>query len=204
MMDYNSKNVTQLADGVFLCREVFDTVLWTNIRNWFDMTDGWRYVRETNPTSDATFAPGYFVTKIYDFDTNDYDLVFPNPEIHKGLFTPFLNFVRGDSPMGRLPLRLKANLYPRQEENMQHEKHVDYFDYEKSETTPWLTKMPITNMVYMVNDNDGGTEILDTDQGDIMVPSKQNTAVIFENRYWHRSSICTDKKCRLTINFNFV
>ena len=33
-MDYNSKNVTQLADGVFLCREVFDTVLWTNIRNW--------------------------------------------------------------------------------------------------------------------------------------------------------------------------
>ena len=106
MMDYNSKNVTQLADGVFLCREVFDTVLWTNIRNWLDMTDGWRYVRETNPTSDATFAPGYFVTKIYDFDTNDYDLVFPNPEIHKGLFTPFLNFVRGDSPMGRLPLRL--------------------------------------------------------------------------------------------------
>ena len=128
----------------------------------------------------------------------------PTPEIHKGLFVPFLNFVRGDSLMGRLPLRLKANLYPRQEKRMQHEKHVDYFDYEKSETTPWLAKMPITNMVYMVNDNDGGTEILDTDQGDIMVPSKQNTAVIFENRYWHRSSICTDKKARLTINFNFV
>jgi hypothetical protein len=204
MIDYNSKNVTQLADGVFLCREVFDTVLWTNIRNWLDMTESWRYVRETNPTSDATFAPGYFVTKIYDFDTNDYDLVLPTPEIHKGLFVPFLNFVRGDSLMGRLPLRLKANLYPRQEKRMQHEKHVDYFDYEKSETTPWLAKMPITNMVYMVNDNDGGTEILDTDQGDIMVPSKQNTAVIFENRYWHRSSICTDKKARLTINFNFV
>ena len=204
MIDYNSKNVTQLADGVFLCREVFDTVLWTNIRNWLDMTESWRYVRETNPTSDATFAPGYFVTKIYDFDTNDYDLVLPTPEIHKGLFVPFLSFGRGDSLMGRLPLRLKANLYPRQEKRMQHEKHVDYFDYEKSETTPWLAKMPITNMVYMVNDNDGGTEILDTDQGDIMVPSKQNTAVIFENRYWHRSSICTDKKARLTINFNFV
>ena len=163
------------------------------------------YVRETNPTSDATFAPGYFVTKIYDFDPNDYEFVIPVPDnIYKGILTPFADFVRGDSPMGRLPLRLKANLYPRQEENMQHEKHVDYFDYEKSERAPWLTKMPITNMVYMVNDNDGGTEILDTDQGDIMVPSKQNTAVIFENRYWHRSSICTDKKCRLTINFNFV
>tara|TARA_Y100000361_G_scaffold122914_1_gene115379 strand:+ start:1054 stop:1668 length:615 start_codon:yes stop_codon:yes gene_type:complete len=204
MIEFNNKNVTQLADGVFLCHEVFDNFLWTNIRNWLDMTESWRYVRETNPTSDATFAPGYFVTKIYDFDTNDYDLVLPTPEIHKGLFVPFLNFVRGDSLMGRLPLRLKANLYPRQEKRMQHEKHIDYFDYEKSETTPWLAKMPITNMVYMVNDNDGGTEILDTDQGDIMVPSKQNTAVIFENRYWHRSSICTDKKARLTINFNFV
>ena len=204
MIEFNNKNVTQLADGVFLCHEVFDNLLWTNIRNWLDMTESWRYVRETNPTSDATFAPGYFVTKIYDFDTNDYDLVLPTPEIHKGLFVPFLNFVRGDSLMGRLPLRLKANLYPRQEKRMQHEKHIDYFDYEKSETTPWLAKMPITNMVYMVNDNDGGTEILDTDQGDIMVPSKQNTAVIFENRYWHRSSICTDKKARLTINFNFV
>ena len=204
MIDFNNKNVTQLADGVFLCHEVFDNFLWTNIRNWLDMSDNWRYVRETNPTSDATFAPGYFVTKIYDFDPNDYEFVIPVPDIHKGILTPFLDYVRGDSPMGRLPLRLKANLYPRQEENMQHEKHVDYFDYEKSETTPRLTKMPITNMVYMVNDNDGGTEILDTDQGDIMVPSKQNTAVIFENRYWHRSSICTDKKCRLTINFNFV
>ena len=208
MIDYNSKNVTQLADGVFLCHEVFDNFLWTNIRNWLDMSENWRYVRETNPTSDATFAPGYFVTKIYDFDPNDYEFVIPVPDIHKGILTPFLDFVRGDSPMGRLPLRLKANLYTRQEENMQHEKHVDYFDYERTElfqrTTPWLSKMPITNMVYMVNDNDGGTEILDTDQGDIMVPSKQNTAVIFENRYWHRSSICTDKKCRLTINFNFV
>ena len=208
MIDFNNKNVTQLADGVFLCHEVFDNFLWTNIRNWLDMSENWRYVRETNPTSDATFAPGYFVTKIYDFDPNDYEFVIPVPDIHKGILTPFLDYVRGDSPMGRLPLRLKANLYPRQEENMQDEKHVDYFDYERTElfqrTTPWLTKMPITNMVYMVNDNDGGTEILDTDQGDIMVPSKQNTAVIFENRYWHRSSICTDKKCRLTINFNFV
>ena len=43
------------------------------------MSETWTYVRETNPTSDATFAPGYFVTKIYDFDPNDYEFVIPVP-----------------------------------------------------------------------------------------------------------------------------
>ena len=204
MIDFNNKNVTQLADGVFLCHEVFDNFLWTNIRNWLDTTDTWAYLRETNAMSDATFSPGYFVTKVYDYNLADHNLLIPPPEIYNQVFIPFSNFVTGDSPMARVPIRLKANLYPRQSEQFQHEKHFDYFDYSTSEQAPWLTKVPITNMVYMVNDNDGGTEILDTSEGDIMVPSKQNTAVIFPNKYWHRSSTCTDKKARLTINFNFI
>jgi hypothetical protein len=196
--------VSEIADGIFLCHKVFDNNKWTEIREWLDMTETWIYMRETNPTSDATFAPGYFVTKIYDYNTGDHRLFLPTPEIYNQVFFPFASFVQGDKPTSRIPIRLKANLYPRQSEKIQHEKHVDYFDYETSEQAPWLTKVPVTNMVYMVNDNDGGTEILGTSEGDIMVPSKQNTAVIFPNKYWHRSSVCTDKKCRLTINFNFI
>ena len=176
--------VSEIADGIFLCHKVFDNHKWTEIREWLDMTETW--------------------TKIYDYNLGDYSLFLPPHEIYNQVFIPFASFVQGDKPMARIPIRLKANLYPRQSEKTQHEKHVDYFDYETSEQAPWLTKVPVTNMVYMVNDNDGGTEILDTSEGDITVPSKQNTAVIFPNKYWHRSSICTDKKARLTINFNFV
>ena len=54
-------------------------------KKWLDMSETWTYVRETNPTSDATFAPGYFVTKIYDYITGDYEFVIPVPDIHKGV-----------------------------------------------------------------------------------------------------------------------
>ena len=195
--------IRQAAEHVYCIEDVFDIGVYQDIK--FILKDiDWKYSQTTNPESDAVYEPGYFATQFYQYCVTNKTFIFPNADLFQTIMIPFLDFVQGNSAQARVPIRLKANLYPRTDKIFQHEKHLDYFNYETREHFPWLNSFPITNMVYMVNDNDGGTEILDTSEGDILIPSKQNTAVIFNNQFWHKSSTCTNKKARITINFNFL
>jgi len=84
-------------------------------------------------------------------------------------------------------IRVKANLYPRTETILEHEKHLDY------------TENGITSLYY-INTNNGFTNLND----DIKVSSVSNRFLKFNNNVLHNSSTCTDQKYRLTVVINYI
>ena len=84
-------------------------------------------------------------------------------------------------------IRVKANLYPRTETILEHEKHLDY------------TENGITSLYY-INTNNGFTNLND----EIKVSSVSNRFLKFSNNTLHNSSTCTDQKYRLTVVINYI
>tara|TARA_R110000868_G_C10861067_1_gene761518 strand:- start:930 stop:1418 length:489 start_codon:yes stop_codon:yes gene_type:complete len=84
-------------------------------------------------------------------------------------------------------IRIKANLYPSTEQIEEHENHTDY-DYENC------------GAIYYLNTNNGFTIL----ENEIKVESIQNRLLIFDASKEHKSTTCSDDKCRVNINFNFL
>lgn len=84
-------------------------------------------------------------------------------------------------------IRIKANLYPSTEKIERHSNHIDY-DYEN------------IGAIYYLNTNDGLTILEDT----IEVASIRNRLLLFDGSREHCSTTCTNDKCRVNVNLNFI
>tara|TARA_R110002020_G_scaffold469043_1_gene693767 strand:+ start:1630 stop:2127 length:498 start_codon:yes stop_codon:yes gene_type:complete len=83
-------------------------------------------------------------------------------------------------------IRIKANLYIRNDNLIEHSPHTDY---------PYSHKGAI---LYL--DNSDGYTVIDSEK----VGSKENRVVFFDPSIPHSSTNCTDSKYRSTINFNYL
>jgi hypothetical protein len=86
-------------------------------------------------------------------------------------------------------LRAKVNLYPRTDNIVIHQRHIDLPDFHN----------PYKTALLYINTNNGKT-IFD----DQSVDSVENRIAIFDQFMYHRSTTCTDKKIRMTLNVNYV
>lgn len=86
----------------------------------------------------------------------------------------------------RAIIRIKANLYPSTNIIMQHDNHIDY-DFTHR------------GAILYINTNNGLTILEDK----IEIKSVENRLLLFDPTKPHRSTTCTDDKCRINVNFNF-
>ena len=85
-------------------------------------------------------------------------------------------------------LRVKANNIPGRETIVTHGMHCD-------------VSVPLSyTAIFYCNTNNGYTEFKDGDK----VPSVANSMVIFPSHMEHTGSTCSDERCRVNININFV
>jgi hypothetical protein len=83
-------------------------------------------------------------------------------------------------------IRIKANLYPSTETIVHHDNHKDYgFSHRAA--------------IFYLNTNNGFTVLEDK----IEVESIENRLLLFDPSVLHRSTTCSDDKCRVNVNFNF-
>jgi len=82
-------------------------------------------------------------------------------------------------------IRAKINLFPRTEKLIKYGEHADCVFSHKG-------------AILYINSCDGGTYI-----GDKFIPSVENQVLLFDPSIKHRSTNCTDKKCRINININY-
>lgn len=104
-----------------------------------------------------------------------------NTQPEAQIFAPILNLLECKAMM-----RIKANLYPSTEKIIHHDNHIDYEFSHKG-------------AIFYLNTNNGLT-ILDDK---IEIESIANRLLIFNPNISHRSTTCSDNKCRVNINFNF-
>jgi len=97
------------------------------------------------------------------------------------LFAPILNILEC-----RALMRIKGNLYPSTETIIHHDNHFDY-------------EFPHKGAIFYLNTNNGLTILEDK----IEVESIKNRLLIFDSSKPHRSTTCSDDKCRVNINFNY-
>jgi hypothetical protein len=89
-------------------------------------------------------------------------------------------------------LRVKANLYTNQNENIYHATHTDFPDLDKYYTA-----------VYNFTDCNGGT-ILFVEDSDINIPSIANSLLVFDGYIPHQGYTQTDKNNRVLLNIDFI
>jgi hypothetical protein len=82
--------------------------------------------------------------------------------------------------------RIKANLNPCSEYNIEHSFHIDMKD--------------CVTGIYYVNTNNGYTIFKDGDK----VESVENRMLLFNSNELHSGASCTDQKARYVINFNYI
>jgi hypothetical protein len=97
------------------------------------------------------------------------------------IFAPILNQIEC-----RAIMRIKGNLYPSTETIVHHDNHIDY-------------EFPHRGAIFYINTNNGLTILED----EIEVESIENRLLIFDSSKPHRSTTCSNDKCRVNINFNF-
>jgi hypothetical protein len=97
------------------------------------------------------------------------------------VFAPILNILECKAIM-----RIKANLYPSTKEIIHHDNHADY-------------DFPHRGAIFYLNTNNGLTILEDK----VEVKSIENRLLIFDSSKHHRSTTCSDDKCRVNVNFNF-
>lgn len=83
-------------------------------------------------------------------------------------------------------IRIKGNFYPRSENEVKNNAHIDY---------PFSHK----GAIYYVNSNDGFTILDDGTR----VQSIENRILLFDPSLYHNSTHCTNDHGRININFNF-
>ena len=98
------------------------------------------------------------------------------------MFVPFLEKVGVNVLM-----RLKLNNYTRTDSIVEHKLHIDH---------------PIEHKVclWSINTNDGYTLLENGDK----INSIENRALFFNSNVLHASTTCTDKKCRINVNLNYL
>lgn len=89
-------------------------------------------------------------------------------------------------PKPKAIARIKANLYPNQNEFVYHNEHRDY-------------KEPHRGAILYINTNNGFTVLEDGTK----IESIRNRLLLFDSSQKHRSTNCTDDWGRLIINFNY-
>ena len=92
--------------------------------------------------------------------------------------------------------RIRVNLMPRSEENIESDLHSDYtegFAY-PDRIDLWSTS------IYYLNDCDGYTKLEDG----TVIKSKGNRLLTFTGNVKHLGASCTDKKRRLVVNLNYI
>jgi hypothetical protein len=97
------------------------------------------------------------------------------------IFAPLLNIIGCNAI-----LRIKANLYPSTETIIHHENHCDY-------------GFPHKGAIFYLTTNNGLTVLEDK----VEVESIENRLLLFDSSKPHRSTTCSDDKCRVNVNFNF-
>ena len=83
-------------------------------------------------------------------------------------------------------MRIKANLYPSTETIVHHDNHCDYEFSHKG-------------AIFYLNTNNGLTILEDK----VEVKSIENRLLLFDPSKPHRSTTCSDNKCRVNVNFNY-
>jgi len=83
-------------------------------------------------------------------------------------------------------IRIKGNLYPATENIIEHSPHTDYNYSHKG-------------AVFFLNSNNGSTVLSDRTR----ISSISNRLLLFDPSCPHQSTNCTDKKSRISINFNY-
>jgi len=82
-------------------------------------------------------------------------------------------------------IRAKVNCFPRTEKLITYGQHVDQ-DYKHK------------GAILYINTCNGGTYVEDK-----FIPSVENRVLLFDSSKWHKSTNCTDEKCRFNININY-
>jgi len=104
-----------------------------------------------------------------------------NTEPQAQVFAPLLNIMECKAIM-----RIKGNLYPSTETIIHHDNHRDY-------------EFPHKGAIFYLNTNNGLTVLEDGTE----VQSIENRLLLFDPSKPHRSTTCSDDKCRVNVNFNF-
>jgi hypothetical protein len=103
--------------------------------------------------------------------------------------SPFYNFIN-ENLISHLKckslIRVKANLYPNQNEKKTNGIHIDY-------------DFPHKGAIFYINTNNGKT-ILDKK---IEIDSVENRLLLFDSHLPHDSQNCVDQKVRVNININY-
>jgi len=94
-------------------------------------------------------------------------------------------------------IRIKANLTPRSEKNIESKFHYDHEFAGSKLPDGTLTSF---TAIYYVNTNNGYTLFKD---GNFKVDSVANRLVIFDSIKFHKGVRCSDEKRRVVINFNY-
>ena len=104
-----------------------------------------------------------------------------NIEPESQMFSPLLDLMDCHAI-----IRIKANCYPSTSERVMHNNHVDY-------------PFPHKGAIFYLNTNNGLTILEDK----VEVESVENRLLLFDSSKQHKSTTCTDDKCRINVNFNF-
>ena len=83
-------------------------------------------------------------------------------------------------------------MYTNQGENIYHGVHTDF---------PYLEKY--TTAVYNFTTCNGGT-VLYIDDKEVVIPSEENTLLVFDGVIEHKGFTQTDTKNRVLINYDFI
>lgn len=129
----------------------------------------------SNPDADKSLP----ITSSYYFTHEFWSGFYQEPDVQ--MFAPILNKIECRSIM-----RIKGNLYPSTEKVMHHGNHIDY-------------DFPHRGAIFYVNSNNGLTILND----EIEINSVENRLLLFDPSKMHRSTTCSDNKCRINVNFNF-
>jgi hypothetical protein len=89
-------------------------------------------------------------------------------------------------------LRVKANMYTNQGKHIYHTKHTDYEDIDE-----------FTTAVFNFTSCNGGT-VLYIDDEEIVVPSIENSLLVFDGNITHQGFTQTDKDNRVLLNIDFM
>jgi hypothetical protein len=92
--------------------------------------------------------------------------------------------------------RVRVNLMPRTEENIESGLHCDY-----DEGFAYPDRIDLWNTsIYYLNDCNGYTKLEDG----TVIKSKGNRLLTFTGNVRHLGASCTDKKRRLVVNLNYI
>jgi len=158
--------------------------------NWF-YTDSVSFLNEDDPryeNGSGKNLTNYYFTHLFYVHNDSNSLVEESQRYRTfisdwfDLVQPILNVINP-----KVLIRVKGNLYPSTPKLIHHESHVD-LAYENR------------GAIFYVNTNDGLTVLDDGTE----VESIENRLLLFNPSLQHNSTTCTNAKCRVNINFNYM